>query len=617
MPPTFDPTLMPDAKRPLRAKHVIVAILVLLGAAAWIVQSMRKGSFEADPTGVSMVTASRPAEGDVGVMPNVFITAYLNNGHAIDPDPKTLNTMTVRLYRADDQYEKPVPAEVTTSAAGDDIVLKPIQVLEGSTKYTFEVKGVKDRAGADLLPYKMSFTTSAAATTSKYPAAFEKVQLPSDQEHYTGLAIGPDHRLYAGTADGKIIRRGINADGTLGESKVIKALQAANHAPRVITGIEFDPKCTADNPVLWISHGQFLVNQRGEFSREGYSEWTGKISTLSGPDLSDYRDVVVGLPRSWRDHLNNEIDFGPDGCIYWSQGSHTAMGAPDKKWGGNRVERLLSAAVLRLDPTKVNGTLDVKTPDGGGTYNPFAPDAPLTIYASGVRVGFDMLWHSNGHLYTAVNGSAQGGNTPGSPAGDHSKFPRRIDSGKPYDGPDVPPVENVDQTQPDLLLKLEKGGYYGHPNPSRGEYVLNGGNPTAARDPLEVSKYPVGTQPDRNWRKPAFDFGTSVSPNGMIEYKGAGELNGKMMITRLNGNDIIVVSLDQNGDVAETITGIAGMTNFKEPLGLTEDESTGNIYVAEYFGQNLSLLRPITDAARMAEMQTPVFRQQVRASAGD
>src|SRR5437762_3212658 len=80
--------------------------------------------------------------------------------------------------------------------------------------------------------------------------------------------------------------------------------------------------------------------------------------------------------------------FGPDGCLYWSQGSHTAMGAPDKKWGGNRVERLLSAAVLRLDPSKVtDAAIDVKTSDGGGSYDPFAPDAPLTIYATGVRVG--------------------------------------------------------------------------------------------------------------------------------------------------------------------------------------------------------------------------------------
>ena len=34
-------------------------------------------------------------------------------------------------------------------------------------------------------------------------------------------------------------------------------------------------------------------------------------------------------------------------------------------------------------------------------------------------------------------------------------------------------------TQNDYLLRVEKGGYYGHPNPARAEYVLNGGNPTA------------------------------------------------------------------------------------------------------------------------------------------
>src|SRR6185503_6008982 len=123
-----------------------------------------------------------------------------------------------------------------------------------------------------------------------------------------------------------------------------------------------------------------------------------------------------------------------------------------------------------------------------------APDAALTIYATGVRVGYDMLWHSNGHLYTAINGSAQGGNTPGTPPEYKGMTP-------------IAGIRNVDETQPDLLLKLEKGGYYGHPNPIRGEYVLNGGNPTEGKDPLEVTKYPVGTMPDKNWRHPAYNFG--------------------------------------------------------------------------------------------------------------
>jgi hypothetical protein len=143
-------------------------------------------------------------------------------------------------------------------------------------------------------------------------------------------------------------------------------VQAANNGPRLITGIAFDPKSPTDAPRLWVSHGQLVFNDKGEMV--GASEWTGKISTLSGPQLADYDDVVVNLPRSFRDHLNNQISFGPDGCVYWSQGSHTAMGAPTDKWSMDRVERVLSAAILRLDPRKLpaDKPLDAMTRDGGG-----------------------------------------------------------------------------------------------------------------------------------------------------------------------------------------------------------------------------------------------------------
>jgi hypothetical protein len=68
------------------------------------------------------------------------------------------------------------------------------------------------------------------------------------------------------------------------------------------------------------------------------------------------------------------------------------------------------------------------------------------------------------------------------------------------------------------LVRVEEGGYYGHPNPERCEWVLNGGNPTAAQDTAEAYEYPIGTEPDRNWRGAAFDFGEHQSPNGVIEY---------------------------------------------------------------------------------------------------
>src|SRR5207237_8092350 len=139
--------------------------------------------------------------------------------------------------------------------------------------------------------------------------------------------------------------------------------------------------------------------------------------------------------------------------------------------------------------------------------------APLAIYASGIRNSYDLLWHSNGSLYVPTNGSAAGGNTPGASAPFYSG--KRIDSGTkgPYAGPVVPGLTNV-STQDDFLFRVVQGGYYGHPDPARGEYVLNGGNPTSGADANQVNEYAIGTMPDRNYRGSVFDFGKNYSPDG-------------------------------------------------------------------------------------------------------
>ena len=241
------------------------------------------------------------------------------------------------------------------------------------------------------------------------------------------------------------------------------------------------------------------------------------------------------------------------------------MGAPDTGWG-NRPEHALNAALLRFDPSAVpNPPLDVKTEDGG-TYDPFAPGAPLTVYASGIRNAFDLVWHDNGNLYVPTNGSAAGGNTP-------ARRPRcrhRARNGStratngPYTGPAVPGITNVQQTQDDFLFRVQQGGYYGHPNPTRCEWVLNGGNPTGGPDPAQVNAYPVGTQPDRNWRGAAYDFGKNKSPDGAIEYQGGafgGALQGKLLVARYSeGDDIIVLTPGGGaGNIVDAQTGITGV----------------------------------------------------------
>jgi hypothetical protein len=262
------------------------------------------------------------------------------------------------------------------------------------------------------------------------------------------------------------------------------------------------------------------------------------------------------------------------------------MGAPDNTWY-NRSEHLLSAANLRIDPRQVIGLpIDVRT-EAPGTYNPYAAGAPVTIFGAGIRNAYDMVWHSNGFLYCPTNGSAAGGNCPASPAGVT---------------PSVPAITNG-PTQDDFLFKVAQGGYYGHPNPTRGQYVMNGGNPTAGADPAEVvtsgsnSGYPVGVQPDVNYRGFAWNFGRNRSPDGVIEYKSStfgGALARKILVVEYSGgDDILALALNPDGSVSGVTQVIAGL---QDPLDLVEDTRNGNIYVAEFFngGQwgQISLLTP-------------------------
>ncbi|KAB8332808.1 PKD domain-containing protein [Scytonema tolypothrichoides VB-61278] len=165
----------------------------------------------------------------------------------------------------------------------------------------------------------------------------------------------------------------------------------------------------------------------------------------------------------------------------------------------------------------------------------------------------------------------------------------------------------VDQN--DYLYRVVQGGYYGHPNPQRCEWVLNGGNPTSGADPFEVTKYLVGTQPDRNFRGVAYDFNVHKSPNGMIEYKSDvfdGALKGWLIVTRYSENDDLI-ALQPGGpslDIVAARERVQGSNNsLSNPLDLVEDTRNGNLYVIEFSAQNLSrvsLLKPVgSDAPRV------------------
>jgi hypothetical protein len=468
-----------------------------------------------------------------------------------------------------------VPAVINTTGAGDAIILTPKAALTPYTHYTFTItSSVSDSNGDPMTKYSSSFTTGAASPPADTAVAFKHVALPtSDGVAFTDVKVGPDHMVYASSEDGRIFRFPINADGTLGTPQIITSLQQANGGPRLISGFAFDPSCTADNVILWVSNGDYAFNNVPNF--------TGKLTRMSGPDLQTVQDVLVGLPRSARDHLNEQPAFGPDGALYFCSASNSSMGAADTAWG-NRPEDLLSAAILRLDTSLVTPgqPLNVITPDRGGTYDPYAPGAPLTIYAYGVRNAFDLLWSREGYLYAPNNGSSAGGNTPANAFG--------------------PELKDVPQVEPDFIFKVTAGAYYGHPDPARGEYVLNEGNPggTTTYPDAVVKSYPLGTKPDPSYAGYNYDLGLHRSPDGIIEYYSrrlfGGELNNTLLVTEYSGgDDIVALSRDANGNITGATRDIRGLTGFDDPISLGEDATDGDIYVSEFGGRKLTLLVPL------------------------
>ena len=555
----------------------------------------------------SVVTVN-PDNSSVNVSENTSISSSVLKLPNSGINNATITTNNV--YLTEEGTGAVIPSAVNGTGGGDAITLVPSSPLKLSTAYRFTVTpGVKDLSDSSFIPYSSTFTTGSTSSSELTNVQFDQVSLPNSAGQHTSLTMGPDGKLYALTIDGIIKRFVINADGTLGKPELLYSLQdkAGVRTRRLSVGFTFDPSATAANLVAWVTNDSYVFYNA--------PDWDGRLTKLSGPNLETVQDVLINLPRSKKDHVTNSIAFGPDGALYFTQASTSAMGKADQTWGF-RSEHLLSGAVLRLDVSKLGSLpLDVKTSEGGGTYNPYDPNAPLTIYASGTRNAYDLVWHSNGSLYAPTNGSAAGGNTPASVPGT-----LRVD-GTTYNGPSIPSLTNVQQTQKDWLFRIVKGGYYGHPNPLRGEYVMNGGNPTSPIDPAQVKDYPLGTAPDANYRGYSYDFQMNASPDGAIEYKSNtfnGILKGKLLVVRYSQHDDII-TLTPGGpsnDIVSATEGysIKGFSGFNDPLDITEDTSRGNLYVSEYGGDgDIVLLKPKgTVKIAVKDTLTPVADALVR-----
>ncbi|RYY35604.1 MAG: hypothetical protein EOP46_09435 [Sphingobacteriaceae bacterium] len=587
------------------------------------------------------VISSTPLNGAGNVSLNT-VSIAANNLHIPVVPPfqggvnnETITSASVKLFKVIDNTSTEVIGVVQGTGGGDAISFSPSSSLEPHTVYKFVVtNAVKSKAGASFAPFESTFTTNAAVIDSAafLYAQFTKEPVPGTQnKQYTSLTTGPDDKFYALRLDGAIERFTINhTTGMLTLEHTINTLKN-KYGNRSAIGLVFDPHSTPVNPIAWVSH-----SSGGLVSAPAFD---GNISKLYGDSLQTEQLVVIKLPRSTKDHLVNSLAFGPDSALYISQGSNSSAGVYDNDW--MRDESLLAGAILRLDMHKLSSVtlpLNVQTTDNisiinnasvvsytmsDGSYNPYGSHSPLTIYASGVRNAYDLVWHTNGQLYVPANGSGGGGNSPGSATGT-----RRPD-GSNYHGPVIPATNSV-KVQHDWLFRVNPNkpvGYYGHPNPLRGEYVINRGfedNPLYQPDIMPDSNYRVG-----------YDFGLNNSPNGAIEYRSdafGGALKGKLLVCRFSGGgDIIVMepgamvkTTHQNGDdhvydivkinTGSSNSGLQGMSAFGNPLDIAQDTVSGNLYVAEFnWNDNVNLTAQITLLKVHEEPMQPLARMSITA----
>ena len=479
----------------------------------------------------------------------------------------------------------------------------------------------------------------------------------------TSLQFGPDGRLYVSEQNGQINAFTIelqNGEYVATDVEVIELVRdIQNHnddgslsslSNRQVTGIVVTG--TAAAPVLYVSSSDPRISTNGEVNLDTNS---GVITRLTRSGNSfEAVDIIRGLPRSEENHSNNGLVLSNDGNnLYVTVGGNTNNGAPSTFFSFAN-EYALSNTVLEIDLQDINSRpiltdnspgqngrqfiYDLPTLDDPNTPNitdgvgedangldedgPFGgndglnqailpADAPLRIFADGLRNAYDLVITDSGQLYTVDNGSNSGlGGDPIFVNGQATSQPNNGGSG-----------------DPEPLFLLTDGGYYGHPNPIRSNQDLSftayndAGNPDtslavntvsnlADRVPdsvniqdgfvIDPSRFTgnanrltlSGTRIERDSAQSNTLVNLGSSSNGLVEYNSnafGGQLNGDLLVAQFNGN-ITRLNLSADGTSA-TQESIPGLTGLSTPLDVTVGPN-GTIFVAELGTASIQVFAP-------------------------
>ena len=462
-------------------------------------------------------------------------------------------------------------------------------------------------------------------------------------ENPTSIQFGPDGRLYVAEQYGTINAFTVEiqndeyvatAHETLelpNGAEVVKSIQnhnddgsLASNGARQVTGLVVTG--TSENPVVYVSSSDPRI---AVFTEKNLDTNSGVLTRLTWNGTEwEAVDIVRGLPRSEENHSVNGMVLSEDGTkLYLTVGGNTNNGAPSDFFAYTG-EYALSSTILEIDlediakrqiltdpsggkngqarqyvydlptlddPTVENVTdgvgedefgMDENGPWGGndGLNMAILPaDAPMRIYADGLRNPFDIVLTENGQFFTVDNGSNNdlGGNP--------------VDAnGNPTDQPGAGKATNAPNDggtgDPEPLFLLEDGGYYGHPVPSRANQQISwtvyddNGNPDKSLSVNQVASLadlvPDGvniadgflidpskftsdsarlaesgvrfekTSPESN---AIANLGSSS--NGLVEYTNNafnGALKGGLIVAQFNGN-LTFLNLSDDGTSLEPL----------------------------------------------------------------
>lgn len=380
----------------------------------------------------------------------------------------------------------------------------------------------------------------------------------------TAGAWGADGRFYVTSLDGRLTALEFDQGWGLVDQTTYPGVSGLVNPDTL--GLAVSPFDPPGGPVrLHVGHSKHYVR-----AGLGGAPYLGQVSVLEGPAFDQPLPLVTGLPSPNWDHGINGLEFDDDGDLHVLAGSSTNAGVRHPV-SGDLPETPLSAAALLVQTSRpgfVGAVSYVDSLSGApstdqqdGLTAELAPGSDVRVSAAGLRNPYDLVYTTGGLLYATDNGPNVGGGAASL----------------------GPTSEAADPGEPDELLLLVDGGYYGHPNRCRGR-----------DDPRQhVHRGRLTPTLPGEFTQRITDLPSSS--DGIVEYRSdafRGALRGDLCVQRFAG-DLLRLELSPDGRFPERGSVLLPATG-----GLALETGPGGaLLVLDYIGERLRVFEPVDASA--------------------